>query len=177
VLCPVWQPFEHRSRAGATDAIPTSPQLRATYPMTKKDVHDFLITCKLGVLGTIGAQNRPQSSLVGIAVTDGLEVIFDTVKSSRKYGNLIRTPACSFAAGWEGEQTVQCEGDAEELTGSELDRCQKAYFAVWPECRAHVSWPGIVYFVVRPRWVRYSDYDQNPPLIQEFNIKNEEPSA
>jgi len=26
-----------------------------------------------------------------------------------------------------------------------------------------------VYFIVRPRWIRYSDFDQNPPLIREFN--------
>ena len=136
--------------------------------MTDRDVYNFLIKCKLGVLGTIGGENRPQSSLVGIAVTDTLEIIFDTVKSSRKYGNLIAKPACSFVVGRDGEQTVQYEGEAKELTGSELDRCQKIYFAAWPECRSHLSWPGIVYFVVRPRWIRYSDYDQTPPLIEEF---------
>jgi hypothetical protein len=32
----------------------------------------------------------------------------------------------------------------------------------------HLSWPGIVYFVVRPQWIRYSDFDQEPPLIREF---------
>jgi hypothetical protein len=30
-----------------------------------------------------------------------------------------------------------------------------------------MSWPGIVYFVVRPAWIRYSDFDQSPPLIRE----------
>jgi len=29
-----------------------------------------------------------------------------------------------------------------------------------------------VYFVVRPKWIRYSDFDQNPPLIQEFTFPN-----
>ena len=33
-----------------------------------------------------------------------------------------------------------------------------------------MSWPGIVYFVVRPTWIRYSDYDQSPPLIHEFKF-------
>ena len=28
----------------------------------------------------------------------------------------------------------------------------------------------IVYFVVRPKWVRYSDFDQRPPLIREFTF-------
>jgi len=54
---------------------------------------------KLGVPGTIGPECRPQSSVVRIAVTKDLEIIFDTVKSSRKYTNLVARPDCSFAVG------------------------------------------------------------------------------
>jgi uncharacterized pyridoxamine 5'-phosphate oxidase family protein len=136
--------------------------------MTTTDLHAFLKGCKLGVLGTIGPDNRPQSSLVGIAVGKKLEIIFDTLNSTRKYRNLVARPACSFAIGWSGEQTAQYEGEAMELTGSELRRCQEVYFEAWPECRSHLSWTGITYFVVRPRWIRFSDFDQRPPLIQEF---------
>jgi hypothetical protein len=138
--------------------------------MTEPDLYGFLLQCKLGVLGTIGDANVPQSALVGIAVTDNLEIIFDTVKTSRKYPNLIARPACSFVIGWTGEQTVQYEGHADELSGGELRRCQQIYFDAWPECRAHLSWPGIVYFVVRPRWIRYSGFDQYPSLIREFTF-------
>ena len=138
--------------------------------MTELDLHRFLLQCKLGVLGTIGFANVPQSALVGIAVTDHLEIIFDTVKSSRKYPNLIDRPACSFVIGWTGEQTVQYEGHAKELSGGELQRYQQIYFDTWPECRTHLSWPDIVYFVVRPRWIRYSDFQQEPPLIREFTF-------
>ncbi len=138
--------------------------------MTQADLYSFLLHCKLGVLGTIGDRNAPQSALVGIAVTENLEIIFDTVKSSRKYSNLIARPACSLVIGWTGEQTVQYEGVADELNGSELHHYQGVYFQVWPECRSHVSWPGIVYFLVRPRWIRYSDFDQHPPEIREFTL-------
>ncbi|HEY4088885.1 MAG TPA: pyridoxamine 5'-phosphate oxidase family protein [Bryobacteraceae bacterium] len=136
--------------------------------MTEIGLREYIAKCRLGVLGTVGPDARPQSSLVGIAVTGELEILFDTVKSSRKYGNLIARPSCSFSMGGEGEQTVQYEGEAAELAGGELERLQPVYFERWPECRAHQTWPGIVYFVVRPRWIRYSDYDQQPPLIQEF---------
>ena len=138
--------------------------------MTEADLYRFISQCKLGVLGSIGAAGTPQSSLVGIAVTPELEIIFDTVKSSRKYGNLISRPACSFAIGWAGEQTVQYEGEAEELSGSTLKHFQQIYFRAWPDGPSRLSWPGIVYFVVRPRWIRYSDFDQNPPFIQEFTF-------
>jgi hypothetical protein len=108
---------------------------------------------------------------VGIAVTPELEIIFDTVKSSRKFQNLMSNSGCSFVVGWAGEVTVQYEGQAGQPNGVALARYQQAYFARWPECRSHLSWPGITYFVVRPRWIRYSDFDQNPPLIEELTFK------
>ncbi|MBV9405030.1 MAG: pyridoxamine 5'-phosphate oxidase family protein [Acidobacteriaceae bacterium] len=138
--------------------------------MTEADVYRFLAQCKLGVLGTIADAGVPQSALVGIAVTERLEIVFDTLKSSRKYPNLVARPECSFVIGWAGEETVQYEGRAEELGGGELEYFQSLYFDVWPECRSHLAWAGIVYFVVRPRWIRYSNFDQNPPLIQEFSF-------
>ncbi len=140
--------------------------------MTHADLHRFIAQCKLGVLSTLAEASAPQSALVGIAVTQKLEIIFDTVKSSRKYPNLIARRRCSLVIGWAGEQTVQYEGEAEKLQGQELKRCQEVYFQAWPECRTHLAWPGIVYFVVQPRWIRYSDFDQNPPFIQEFPFSN-----
>jgi hypothetical protein len=52
--------------------------------MTKSDLFHFVTQHKLGVLGSISPRGAPQSALVGIAVTPELEIIFDTVSSSRK---------------------------------------------------------------------------------------------
>jgi len=136
--------------------------------MTKAELFDFISARKLGVLGYLSKQGAPRAALVGIAVTPQLEIIFDTVSSSRKYGDLLANPSPSFVVGWESEATVQYEGQAFQPTGTELVRYQQVYFAAWPECRDHLSWPGIAYFVVRPQWIRFSDYDQQPPLIEEF---------
>jgi pyridoxine/pyridoxamine 5'-phosphate oxidase len=125
---------------------------------------------RYGVVSSISRNGIPQSALVGIATTPDLEIVFDTVKTSRKYPNLIERPSCSFVVGWSGEQTVQFEGMAEEPGGPELTRCQEVYFAAWPDGPARMSWPGIAYFVVRPRWIRYSDYDRSPALIEEFTM-------
>ncbi len=138
--------------------------------MTKAELFDFMTAHKLGVLGYLSPQGTPRSALVGIGVTTDLEIVFDTVSSSRKYGNLLANPAASFVIGWEGEVTVQLEGQACQPTGAELARYQQAYFAAWPECREHLTWAGIAYFVVRPQWIRYSDYDQRPPAIEEFSF-------
>jgi hypothetical protein len=66
------------------------------------------------------------------------------------------------------ERTAQYEGVAEELAGEQLTRLQPLYFAVWPDCVAHKQWPHITWFVIRPRWIRYSDF--NIPLTQEWTF-------
>jgi hypothetical protein len=38
-------------------------------------------------------------------------------------------------------------------------------------------WPDIAYFVVRPTWMRHSDFDQNPPFIREFTFGAQRSSA
>ena len=108
---------------------------------------------RLAVLASISPEGAPQSALVGIAATSDLEVVFDTVKSTRKYRNLVANPSCSFVIGWTGEATVQYEGVARERNGIELTHYQETYF------------------VVRPAWIRYSDFSRNPPHIEEFTIQ------
>jgi Pyridoxamine 5'-phosphate oxidase len=131
-------------------------------------LHAFMTQFRYGVVCSIEGGGNPQSALVGIATTPELEIVFDTVTTSRKYPNLVERRSCSFVVGWGGEQTIQFEGNAIEPKGAELKRCQDAYFAVWPEGVAHLAWPGIAYFVVKPRWIRFSDFDQSPPFIAEF---------
>jgi hypothetical protein len=118
--------------------------------MTKSEIHAFLLRHRYAVLSTLSASHTPQSALVGIATTPNLEIIFDTIKSSRKYPNLIANPRCSLVIGWDHEQTLQYEGIAHEPTGEELPRYQQIYFAAWPDGPTRLSWPGITHFVVRP---------------------------
>ncbi len=136
--------------------------------MDLQAIQEFMAAQRLGVVSSLGPDGRPQAALVGIAVTPGLEIVFDTVDTSRKYANLTARPACAIVVGWSTEQTVQLEGEAELLRGAELERYSRLYFDTWPDGRARFGWPGIAYFVVRPRWIRYSDYDRVPPLIDEF---------
>jgi pyridoxine/pyridoxamine 5'-phosphate oxidase len=135
--------------------------------MTRLELYEFIARHALGVLGSISAEGMPQSALVGIAVTEELEIIFDTLDSTRKYRNLTSNAKASVVIGWEGEQTVQFEGEAFLPKGEELQRYKEVYFAKWPDGPSRQGWPGLVYFVVRPRWIRYSDFDQRPPLIDE----------
>ena len=137
--------------------------------MTEADLYAFMTQFRLGVLGSVH-DGAPQAALVGIAVTRELEIVFDTVSTSRKYRNLCVRSACSLVLGWTGEQTVQYEGRAEQLELPELERYRQIYFKAWPDGRGHMSWPDIAYFVVRPAWIRFSDFEQSPPFIQEFTF-------
>jgi general stress protein 26 len=122
---------------------------------------------RLAVLATVDDAGQPQAALMGFAVTPDLEIVFDTVKSSRKYPNLKKNPRVAWVIGCSSETTAQYEGIAEELEGEELTKYKKIYFAAFPDGPARQSWPGITYFVVRPKWIRYCDYDPKKRRIEE----------
>lgn len=125
---------------------------------------------RLAVLSTVSSAGQPQSALMGVAVTPDFEVVFDTVKSSRKYPNLCANQRVSLVIGCAGEITVQYEGIAEELSGDRLARYLTIYFAAFPDGPERQSWPGTTYFVVRPKWIRYCNYGQRPPVIREIGM-------
>lgn len=135
--------------------------------ITKAELLSFLRKHRLGVVATVSESGAPESAVVGIAITDDLEIIFDTLASTRKCRNLRRNGNISFVIGWDKEITVQYEGVADEPQGAELDRLKKIYFAVYPDRPQRESWPGITYFRVRPVWARYSDFN-SPGQIVEF---------
>ena len=135
--------------------------------MNVDEVFQFMNSQRLAVLATVGEQMRPEAALMGFAVTPELEIIFDTVRSSRKYPNVKKNPRVAWVIGCTTEVTVQFEGVAEELAGEELAKHKKTYFAAFPDGPVRESWPGITYFVVRPKWVRYCDYDPAHRRIEE----------
>ncbi len=135
--------------------------------MNVEEVFNFLDGEKLGVLATVGVDGSPEAALMGVVATPELELIFDTVKSSRKYPNLKSNPRVAWVVGRTTEVTVQYEGIAEELEGEALTKYKKIYFAKFTDGSARESWPGIVYFVVRPKWVRFCDYNPENRRIEE----------
>ena len=141
--------------------------------MQIEELYTFLNAHKLAVLSTSASNGDPQSALVGIAVSLRLQIIFDTVKSSRKYPNLKADPRVSFVIGWEGEITVQYEGIAAEPQGEALGQAQAIYFETWPEGVERKKWSGITWFLVNPLWIRYSDFETHH--IEEMTFPS--PSA
>jgi len=74
------------------------------------------------VIASRGPDGSPQAALVGIAATDRGEIVFDCSRRSRKYANIERDPAVALVIGWDDEVTVQVEGSAQVLSGTDLER-------------------------------------------------------
>jgi general stress protein 26 len=135
--------------------------------VTHAELLTFLRRHRLAVQASVSPDARPQAAVVGIAITDGLELFFDTLADTRKMANLHQNPHVAFVIGWDEEQTVQYEGVVDLPSGAELDALKAIYFTVFPDGPERQSWPGITYVRVRPRWIRYSDFRAAPPLIHE----------
>ena len=58
------------------------------------------------------------------------------------------------------------------IPGPELERLKLAYFAAWPDGPSRAAWPGLTYVRIRPTWIRYSDFNSAPPIIQEFTARD-----
>lgn len=134
---------------------------------TRAELVAFIRAHKWGVVASTGPAGEAQAAVVGISVTDDLEVVFDTLGSTRKAANLRRDPRIAVVVGWDEAQTVQLEGVADEPAGAELERIRAVYFAAFADGPTRLAWPGITYFRVRPRWLRYSDFRGAEPEIHE----------
>jgi hypothetical protein len=97
--------------------------------MEARKLLEFLQQHRLAVEATVSSSASPQAAVVGIAVTDQFEIVFDTIDSTRKAQNFRRNPRLAFVIGGltgGEERTVQYEGMADEPSGSELERVNAA---------------------------------------------------
>lgn len=140
---------------------------------TKDAVLEFMRGHSLAVEASVSSSGTPQAAAVGFVVTDDFEIFFDTVDSSRKAANLRSNPHVAFVIGGaaEGdERTAQFQGIAESPVGAELEHLQELYFRRFPEGRERLAWPGLIYFLARPTWIRFSDFTRTPPEITELSF-------
>jgi PPOX class probable F420-dependent enzyme len=129
---------------------------------------EFVRQRGLAVLATRGPDGGPQAALVGITATDRGELVFDTAANSRKLRNLRAFPRVAVVIGWDDEITLQCEGDADVLTGGERERCLRAYVRQYPDGEQRADDPQIVLVRIRPDWGRLSDYRPDTYHVEDL---------
>ena len=140
--------------------------------MTRAALLQFLQSRRYAVQSSVSPDGGPQAAVVGIAVSDAFEIVFDTLDTTRKARNLRREPRIAFAIGSLGAdtvQTVQYEGVVDEPAGAERAHLIDLYLAVFPDGGERRDWPGLTYFRARPTWLRYTDFRHDPPEVIELS--------
>jgi len=133
--------------------------------MTRAALLQFMRSHTNAVQATVSSDGRPQAAVVGVAVTELFEIIFDSLATTRKAFNLSRNSKVAFVfGGWTpgDERTLQYEGIVDRPTGAELEALKAIYYAKFPSGPSRLSWPGLIYLRVRPIWVRYTDFGKSP---------------
>jgi general stress protein 26 len=83
--------------------------------MTRTELLAFMRSERFAVQASVARHHNVQAAVVGIAVSQDFEIIFDTLSDSRKATNLRANPSVAFVIGStrDGtERTVQYEGVA-----------------------------------------------------------------
>jgi hypothetical protein len=126
--------------------------------MTRAELLAFLRRHRICVQASVAPDQSPQAAVVGYGVSDELEIVFDSVGTTRKMQNLRKNPRVALVIGWDEEQTLQLQGIADEPKGEELERIKSVYFAAYPDGVDRLTWKDITHVRVRPTWARYSDF-------------------
>src|SRR5215831_6846121 len=112
--------------------------------MDKAELLSYVRARRLAVIGTIGPDGSPQGALVGVAVTDRFQIIFDTVSDSRKHQNLLRDTRIAATLSGPGEQTLQVEGRAYPVSAAAVSDAlyRQAYLALGRRHPISISGPS-----------------------------------
>lgn len=141
--------------------------------MDRETLLSFLRSQRWAVEASSSLAGEPQAAIIGVAVTDDLELLFDTLASSRKAANLRANPRIALVVGgWNDAdpRTIQYQGTADFSAGAELARVKQVYFATFADGPTRQSWPGITYGRVKPQWVRCSDFSVEPAAVSELGF-------
>lgn len=148
--------------------------------MTKPELLAFMQRHRYAVEASVSPAQAAQAAVIGIAVSDAFEIVFDSLDSTRKVQNLRRNPRVAFVIGGPGPdepRTVQLDGIVDEPAGEELERLKTVYYRQFPDGPTRLSWPGLVYLRARPTWIRYSDFAKTPPEIVELTFSLDGPRS
>jgi len=86
--------------------------------VTRAELVQFLRRYRLAVEASVAPGGAPQAAVIGFGVSDTCEIVFDTVTTTRKYGNLAADPRIALVIGWDHEATAQIEGVVDFPTGA-----------------------------------------------------------
>jgi general stress protein 26 len=136
----------------------------------KQEVFEFLNGRPLMILSTLSPDGKPQSAVVGFGQTDDLELVFGTSLKSRKFKNIGLNPNVSAVIGWDDGGTLQYEGTARILEGSEADKYSDMYFSKNVDAKRYKDDSDERYILISPSWLRFTEVAFDPWQITELQF-------
>lgn len=107
---------------------------------------------------------------MGFSGNKDFEIVVATSLNNRKFRNVENNPRVSIVIGWDENITVQYEGIASVLHGDKLDRYQVQHFSKLPSAERYQDNLNERYILVRPKWLRYTNCNENPWQVQELDF-------
>ncbi|HSU73045.1 MAG TPA: pyridoxamine 5'-phosphate oxidase family protein [Candidatus Binatia bacterium] len=104
------------------------------------------------VLATASASAKPEAALINYA-SQGMTLYFETMRTYRKYANLGKNALASVVI-TELPHTLQMDGLAEELSGTEADKALALLIVKLGKTPAIYDHPDIRFFAFKPTWAR-----------------------
>lgn len=126
----------------------------------------FLTSQMLCVVSTVNADGTPESALVAFSESSDLEITIGTFNDTRKFANILRNPHVACVIGTT-DQTLQLEGIARIANDEEIDHCRIQHTQKNPASAKYVHDPKQRFVIVKPTWLRYTDYGTDPDTIEE----------
>ena len=140
----------------------------------KETVYNHLKTRvpKICVLATATKIGQPHLSIMRYVIRQDLEVILSTHEGSRKWKNLQENPNVALAFGTTFDELyIQMAGTAQfVIRYGKLEKEVQEYFSENKLREEFSDDPNIVYLVVKPRWVRITDFSVQPRKVDEINL-------
>lgn len=135
----------------------------------KKVVWEFIKKQSLATLSTADKKGKPESAVMAIATTDSGEILMSTEPNTRKIQNLAINPLSSMIVGGLDSPSVQIDGETIIASGPIAEEIKNQILTIHPETKEYLS-ETAVFLKFIPKWLRYSDFSQNPPEIFEFSL-------
>ena len=135
----------------------------------KKGIMDFIKKQSLATLSTADKKGKPESAVMAIATTEIGEILMSTEPNTRKIQNLAINPLSSMIIGGLDSPSVQLDGETIIASGSAAEEIRSQILAIHPDTADYLSTTA-VFLKFIPKWLRYSDFSQNPPEILELSL-------
>jgi len=138
---------------------------------TQSGIKDFMHQHPMAVIAThANGALAPESALIAFVELDDLSLVFETFSGTRKHHNIQANAHVSLVIGWDINihKTLQYEGVASFVEESNKDSVIELFKTKDTPCtevflRNHQA----RFFMVKPTWLRYSDYTKDKPIIIE----------